>query len=79
MASLFSGVEKLGLSVEEISQLDRLLRAEGINDPIVLRDHRKRGPVYWSLIFEPARNAPSIFGLPPLKMVCFKGIYLVDS
>lgn len=74
-----SVLETLGLEKELLEKLERKLCAEGISSPIVLRDHRKRGPVYWSLIFDAAKGAPAIFGLPPLKMINFNGIYLVDS
>jgi len=71
--------EKLDLTKNEMAELEKILKREGIASVVILRDHRKRGPVYWSLIFESAKSAPEIFGLPVLKMVNFKGIYLVDS
>jgi hypothetical protein len=79
MVRLSAELEALGLSREDKAELKAFLEKEGISDPLVIREYRKRGPVYYSIIFDSARHSTQVFGLPPLKMANFKGIYLADS
>ncbi len=79
MAALPAEIQALGLSPEEILELQAFLKKEGISRPLVIREYRKRGPVYYSVIFDSAKHSPEVFGLPSLKMSNFKGIYLADS
>ena len=79
MGALSAELEALGLSQKEKAELKACLKKEGISNPLIIREYRKRGPVYYSLIFDSAKHSTEVFGLPPLKMANFKGVYLADG